>query len=125
MWVVIATSTGNAYAGLFAAPLAGALVGAILVTFAVRYRIDQIIVGVVLNVLVIGVTNYLFSTVLTQNPQTLNAPPRLPTLPIPILSDIPVLGPVLFDHSLVVYLMYVVVAVLQVMVPLMRFWFTP
>nr|WP_297425086.1 ABC transporter permease [uncultured Actinotalea sp.] len=114
--VVIATSTGNAYAGLFAAPLAGALVGAILVTFAVRYRIDQIIVGVVLNVLVIGVTNYLFSTVLTQNPQTLNAPPRLPTLPIPILSDIPVLGPVLFDHSLVVYLMYVVVAVLQVMV---------
>lgn len=114
--VVIATSTGNAYAGLLAAPLAGALVGAILVTFAVRYRIDQIIVGVVLNVLVIGVTNYLFSTVLTQNPQTLNSPPRLPTLPIPILSDIPVLGPVLFNHSLVVYLMYIGVAVLQVMV---------
>jgi ABC-type uncharacterized transport system permease subunit len=114
--VVVASLTENPYAGLVAAPVAGALVGLVLVLFAVRYWIDQIIVGVVLNVLVIGVTNYLFSTVLTQNPETLNSPPRLPTLPIPLLSEIPVLGPVLFNHSLVVYLMYVAVAVLQVMV---------
>ncbi|NMR19905.1 ABC transporter permease [Cellulomonas fimi] len=114
--VVVASLTDNPYAGLVAAPVAGALVGAVLVLFAVRYRIDQIIVGVVLNVLVVGVTNYLFSTVLTQNPQSLNSPPRLPTLPIPVLSQIPVIGPVLFDHSLIVYLMYVAVAVLQVMV---------
>ncbi|MCL3862621.1 ABC transporter permease [Actinotalea sp. K2] len=113
--VVVASLTGNPYAGLIAAPIAGAIVGAGLVLFAVRYRIDQIIVGVVLNVLVIGVTNYLFSTVLTQNPQALNSPPRLPTLPIPVLSQIPILGPVLFNHSFVVYLMYIVVAVLQVM----------
>ncbi|WP_024285258.1 ABC transporter permease [Cellulomonas sp. KRMCY2] len=114
--VVVASVTGSPYAGMIAAPLAGALVGLLLVMFAVRYRIDQIIVGVVLNVLVIGLTNYLFSTILTQNPQTLNSPPRLPTLPIPVLSQIPVIGPVLFNHSLVIYLMYVVVAVLQVMV---------
>ncbi|WP_372592663.1 ABC transporter permease [Actinotalea sp.] len=114
--VVVASTTGNAYAGMIAAPLAGALVGWILVMFAVRYKIDQIIVGVVLNVLVIGVTNYLFSTVLTQNPQTLNSPPRLPTLAIPVLGDIPVIGPVLFQQSAVIYLMYVLVAVLQVMV---------
>lgn len=114
--VVIGSLTGNPYLGMLAAPLAGALVGAGLVLFAVRYWVDQIIVGVVLNVLVIGVTNYLFSTVLTQNPQTLNNPPRLPTLPIPFLSEIPVLGPVLFRHSLVVYLMYVAVIVLQIMV---------
>ncbi|HQY33078.1 ABC transporter permease [Actinotalea sp.] len=114
--VVVGSLTGNAYAGMIAAPLAGALVGWVLVTFAVRYRIDQIIVGVVLNVLVIGLTNYLFSTLLTDNPQTLNSPPRLPTLPIPVLSQIPVIGPVLFNHSLVIYLMYIAVAVLQVMV---------
>lgn len=114
--VVVASLTENPYAGLVAAPVAGALVGLVLVLFAVRYWIDQIIVGVVLNVLVIGVTNYLFSTVLTQSPETFNSPPRLPTLPIPFLSEIPVIGPVLFNHSLVVYLMYVAVAVLQVMV---------
>lgn len=113
---VVASVTGSAYAGLIAAPIAGALVGAVLVLFAVRYRIDQIIVGVVLNVLVVGVTNYLFSTVLTQNPQSLNNPPRLPTLPIPLLSEIPVLGPVLFNHSIVVYLMYAAVILLQVLV---------
>ena len=114
--VVVGSLTGNPYLGMLAAPIAGALVGFGLVLFAVRYWVDQIIVGVVLNVLVIGVTNYLFSTVLTQNPQQLNNPPRLPTLPIPFLSEIPVLGPVLFKHSLIVYLMFVAVAVLQVMV---------
>lgn len=114
--VVVGSLTGNPYLGMLAAPVAGAVVGLGLVLFAVRYWVDQIIVGVVLNVLVIGVTNYLFSTVLTQNPQQLNNPPRLPTLPIPVLSEIPVLGPVLFRHSLIVYLMYVAVAVLQVMV---------
>jgi simple sugar transport system permease protein len=114
--VVVASTTGSPYAGLIAAPIAGALVGLVLVIFAVRYRIDQIIVGVVLNVLVIGITNYLFSTVLTANPQTLNSPDRLPTLPIPVLSQIPILGPVLFNHSIVVYLMYVAVAALQVLV---------
>lgn len=114
--VVVASLTNNPYAGLIAAPVAGALVGLVLVMFAVRYWIDQIIVGVVLNVLVVGVTNYLFSTVLTQNPETLNSPPRLPTLPIPFLSEIPVIGPVLFKHTIVVYLMYVAVAALQVMV---------
>ena len=114
--VVVASATDNPYVGMIMAPLAGALVGLVLVMFAVRYRIDQIIVGVVLNVLVIGVTNYLFSTVLTANPQNLNSPPRLPTLPIPVLSEIPVIGPVLFRHTIIVYLMYVAVAVLQVMV---------
>jgi simple sugar transport system permease protein len=114
--VVVGSLTGNPFVGMLAAPLAGALVGWVLVTFAVRYRIDQIIVGVVLNVLVVGVTNYLFSTLLTNNPQSLNSPPRLPTWPIPLLSEIPVVGPVLFEHSVVVYLMYLAVAVLQVMV---------
>lgn len=114
--VVVASVTGNAYAGLIAAPIAGALVGACLALFAVRYWVDQIIVGVVLNVLVIGLTNYLFSTVLTANPQTLNSPPRMPTIAIPLLSDIPVLGPVLFNHPLTVYLMYIAVALLQVLV---------
>ena len=40
----------------------------------------------------------------TENAATLNSPPRLPTLPIPLLSEIPVLGPVLFRQSIVVYL---------------------
>jgi simple sugar transport system permease protein len=112
---VVASLSGNPYAGLIAAPIAGALVGLLLVLFAVKYQVNQIIVGVVLNVLVVGVTSYLFSTVLTANQANWNTPPKLPVLEIPGLSRIPVLGPVLFRQTLIVYLMFVVVVVLQVM----------
>lgn len=113
---VVASITHSAYAGLVAAPIAGALVGLLLVLFSIRYMVDQIIVGVVLNVLVVGVTSYLFSTVLKVDPATFNSPPKLPVIAIPVLSQIPVVGPVLFRQTVLVYVMYVVVAVLQVMV---------
>ena len=112
---VVAAVSGNAYLGLIGAPIAGALVGLLLTLFSVRYLVDQIIVGVVLNVLVIGLTNYLFSTVLAENPAVFGDVPKLPTLAIPLLSQIPVIGPVLFRQNALVYLMYVVVIVLQVM----------
>ncbi len=112
---VVASLTGSAYLGLVAAPIAGALVGALLVLFAVTYWVDQIIVGVVLNVLVTGVTSFLFSTVLKDNASMLNSPPRLPTIDIPLVSQIPVVGPVLFRQNVLVYIMYAVVVVLQVM----------
>ncbi len=108
--------TGSAYAGLIAAPIAGALVGLLLCLFSVKYLVDQIIVGIVLNVLVIGVTNYLFSTLLADNPDSFGQVPRLDTISIPLLSQIPIVGPVLFQQNVLVYLMYVVVVVLQIMV---------
>ncbi|MFH5822195.1 ABC transporter permease [Georgenia sp. AZ-5] len=111
---VVASLTSRAYLGMVAAPIAGALVGALLSFFAVRYWVDQIIVGVVLNVLVIGVTSFLFSTLLTENAETLNARQGLPRLPVPLLSEIPVIGPVLFNQNLLVYLMYAAVVVLQI-----------
>lgn len=107
--------TGNAYVGLVAAPIAGALVGLILAAFAITYRVDQIIVGVVVNVLVLGLTNYLFSTVLSENPQAFNSPPPLPTWRIPVLADIPVIGSALFNQTVIVYAMYVAAFVLQYM----------
>lgn len=113
---VVATITQSAYLGLIAAPIAGMLVGALLVLFSIKYVVNQIIVGVVLNVLVVGVTSYLFSTVLRENADGLNSPPRLPTIDIPVLSQIPVIGPVLFRQTALVYLMYIIVIVLQVLV---------
>jgi len=113
---VAASLAQNAYVGLIAAPIAGALLGALLVWFAVMYWVDQIIIGVVLNVLVVGLTNFLYSTVLTQNAATWNARQRLPNIRIPVLAEIPVIGPVLFDQTILVYLMYAVVILLNVFV---------
>lgn len=113
---VAASFFTSAYVGLLAAPFAGAAVGGLLVWFAVRYHVNQIIVGVVLNVLVIGLTSFLYSTVLTQNSELWNARQQLPRLPIPGLSQIPIIGPVLFNQTILVYLMYVMVIALNILV---------
>lgn len=110
---VTASLLGNPYVALIAAPIAGALVGVLLAFFTIKYHVDQIVVGVVLNVLVVGVTGYLFSTVLRDNKSTMNSPPSLPKIEIPLLSDIPVLGSVLFNQNILVYLMFIFIVVLQ------------
>jgi len=115
MTAITGAATGNFYIGLIAAPIAGALVSVLLALFTIKYRVDQIIVGVVLNVLVLGLTNYLFSTVLTQN-QALRTPPAVSAWRIPILADIPVIGQALFNQNIIVYTMIVGVFVLQFMV---------
>jgi len=112
---IVASMAGNAYVGLIAAPVAGVAVGALLAFFSIRYQVNQIIVGVVLNVLVVGITSFLFSTVLKENPD-LNARVGLPVLPIPLLSEIPVVGPVLFRQNLLVYLMFAIVVALQILI---------
>ncbi|MFV0634238.1 ABC transporter permease [Demequina sp.] len=111
---LMASMLGNAYVGLIAAPFAGALVGWVLAKFATKYWVNQIVVGVVLNMLVVGLTGFFFSTVMTDNPQ-FNKALGLSDLPIPLLSKIPVIGPVLFDQNLLVYIMYAVVITFQIM----------
>ena len=110
---LVASLTDSLWVGLIAAAIAGAVVAWVLAVFAIKYLVDQIIVGVVLNVLVVGLTNFLFST-LMNDLATFNSPPRFSSFPIPGLAQIPVLGPVLFDQTPIVYLMYVAVAVVWV-----------
>ncbi len=112
---LVASAAGSGWVGLLAAPVAGAAVGALLAWFAVAYRVNQIIVGVVLNTLIIGLTGFLFSTLMSDNKALWNTRMPLPRLPIPVLSEIPVVGPVLFNQTILVYLVYVLVAVLQFM----------
>lgn len=111
---VVASATRQPLLGLLAAMVAGMLVAFILAAFAIKYLVDQVIVGVVLNVLVIGLTSFLYSQVLQPNGATLNSPPRFDRMPIPLLADIPVIGPVLFNQTIIVYLMYIAVAAVYV-----------
>nr|WP_245637340.1 ABC transporter permease [Actinomyces vulturis] len=115
---VIASVVGNAWLGLLVAPLAGMAVSLLLVLFGLKYRVDQIIVGVVLNVLVLGLTSFFYSTVLnasTESRAHFNSGISLPIIEIPVLAQIPVIGPVFFRQTILVYIMYVVVAALQYM----------
>ena len=107
---VVASATGSAVVGLASAMVAGVLVSMVLAVFSIRYIVDQVIVGVVLNVLVTGLTSFLYSQVLTKS-EALNEGVRFPQLPIPGLSQIPIIGPVFFRQTIIVYLMYVAIAV--------------
>ncbi|MCL2515217.1 MAG: ABC transporter permease [Microbacteriaceae bacterium] len=107
---LVASATGSMTLGLVAAAVAGVLVSFILAAFAIKYLVDQVIVGVVINVLVTGLTNFGYTSILSADPEHLNRRMTLPNLPIPLLSDIPIIGPVLFDHTIIVYIAYVAVA---------------
>jgi len=106
---VVASLTGLAWWGLLAAPFAGAAISYLLATFAIKFSVDQVILGFVINVLVIGLTDYLYKKVLIPQQNTWNSPPTFAVIPIPILSKIPVVGPIFFTQSIVVYLMFVIV----------------
>ena len=108
---VVASLTGSNLIGLIAAMIAGTLVSFALAAFSIKYLVDQVIVGVVLNVLVSGLTGFLFSQLLSSNSAEFNSPPRFSTLPIPLLSEIPIIGPVLFRQTVIIYFMYVAVFV--------------
>jgi len=108
---LVASLTRNPFLGLVAAMIGGVLVAFVLAAFSIKYLVDQVIVGVVLNVLVTGLTGFLYGALLVPNEDVLNRPERFPRIEIPLLGDIPVIGPVLFNQTFIVYLMYGVVAI--------------
>jgi len=109
---VVGTMTGNLYVGMIAAMVAAGLVSMVLASLAIKYLVEQIIIGVLLNVLVIGVTNFLHSAWLDNDSSNLNYPGTFDKIAIPFLSDIPVVGQVLFNNRITVYLMLLIVPVL-------------
>jgi simple sugar transport system permease protein len=110
---IIGSAFGNLWIGLLGGALAGALLAWFLAVLSIRYRVDQIIGGTFINIFALGMTSYLSSRVL-QEYQDLNNPGRFQPIDIPLLSDIPVLGPVLFDNNVFVYLMFALVAAIYV-----------
>ena len=103
MAAVVSSITDNFFFGLASAMIGGALVSMVLAVFAIKYLAQQIIVGVVLNVLMIGITNFLYQQWLTEDGENVNFPGTLDIIKIPILSDIPVIGPVLFENRITVF----------------------
>ena len=110
---VVASLTPNPSLGLLVAPLAGALISLLLATFAIKFSIDQVILGFVLNVLVIGITDFLYKKLLIPYQNTWNSGPILSPIKIPVLWKIPVLGPIFFNQTIIVYLMYIVVTAIH------------
>ena len=94
--------TGSNLLGAVVAMLAGGLFGLILAYFTTTLKMDQFVIGLALFFIGTGLSSLLPKLVIGV---TLTPPlvPTLPDLPIPLLSEIPVIGPVVFNQNILVY----------------------
>ncbi len=112
--VVAATMTGSLFVGLLVGVLAGALVAAFHAFLCIRFKVNQIVSGVAINIFATGATSFLSSKYLQHQGNLLNNSGTFPIIQIPLLSKIPVLGPIFFENNLVVYLMILIVIVMHI-----------
>ncbi len=89
--------------GIVAAMVVGALIALLIAVASIELRQDQVAIGFVLTLLAADLAQFLGQDY-TRIPG-----PQIPKWPIPLLVDIPVIGPILFNHSVLVYLSYVLV----------------
>ena len=106
---VVASISSNMIIGLISGPIAGALISLILAYFSIKFQVDQVILGFVINVLVLGLTNFFYTQLLIPYESTWNASPSFSTIAIPGLSKLPIIGPTLFNQTIIVYLMYIII----------------
>jgi ABC-type uncharacterized transport system permease subunit len=102
-----ASATASLFAGFVGAALAGIVIAAIHGVLCIALRAEQVVSGVALNILVLGVTTYgvgaVFGSNVSRSVETLTA------LPIPFLSGLPFAGRVLFDQTATTYIAFLLV----------------
>lgn len=101
--------TGTPFAGILVGMLFGAAGALILAYLAVSLGVNQIVAGIAINMLMLGLTAFLSRVVFENQANTMRLEGFQP-FAIPALADIPVLGRVLFNQDLLVYAMYALVA---------------
>ena len=98
-----AIATGNPWVGVVAAATCGIAVNLLLAWMYVIARSSQVVVGIIFNLLAMGLASYLFRAAMGDVPRIVTAP-MLPEIAIPGLSRLPLIGPALFRQSSMLYL---------------------
>jgi simple sugar transport system permease protein len=111
---MVATLAASVWAGIVAASIGGLLIAAILAFLSIRYLVDQVVLGIVLNVLALGLTGFLYEQLMAREQTRYNQPTRVPVWEVPLLSDIPILGPTLFKANVFVYGALALVAIVHI-----------
>ena len=106
--------SGSVWVGLVAAAIGGSFISLLLAVFSIRYLVDQVVMGIVLNLLALGITGFLYERLMQTDAARYNSAPRFSNWEIPLLSDIPVLGPALFRGNIFLYLALVLVLVIHI-----------
>ena len=114
---VFASITHNLFLGLLSGIIIGGVLGWVHGVLSIKYRVNQIISGTVINIFATGITSFLSSKYLQKTEfQFLNEPGMFPQINIPMLSKIPFIGPILFSHNMYVFAMFILVALLTFMI---------
>ncbi|HJX39901.1 MAG TPA: ABC transporter permease, partial [Anaerolineales bacterium] len=101
----VALSTGSPWLGVLAAALMAGLLSQVHALITIQFQADQVVSGLALTFLGTGL-----SLVFGEGLSKAGAVSLLPTLTVPGLAAIPVLGPILFDgQSVMVYLGYLLI----------------
>lgn len=106
---ITASAAGTPWVGLVCGIASGVLLGAFLGVLSIKYRVDQIIGGTVINIFALGMTSYLGARVLSEYTD-LNDPGSFRAFGIPGLERLPLVGPLLFDNTIYVFLMFALTA---------------
>jgi simple sugar transport system permease protein len=104
-------SVSTFWLGVLVAMITSALFGWLLAWLAIRFKVDQVIVGFFINFFIAGLTAFLASRILSKNPGY-NGVDTLKAWKIPGLHSIPVIGPILFEQTVFVYVAFALVAFL-------------
>jgi ABC-type uncharacterized transport system permease subunit len=107
LWVTF--TTGSYLYGLFAAIITGAAMGALHSFVTVRIGINQLIAGLLIYTLSSGIADFSYRIVTATSFPVIRP---LPSVHIPILSDLPVVGPIIFSQNVLVYSSFAVAIVL-------------
>lgn len=116
--VAFASIFHNMWMGLLCASLVGGLMAALHAVLSIKYKVDQIISGTVINILAAGGTRFLNLRLL--EPAGMSTPGHFHNIRIPMLADIPIVGPIFFDNQPTVYIMLILVVVVNFVI-----FFTP
>ncbi len=112
--VVTASITNNLYVGLIAAIVVGGLVAAFHAFLVIRFKVDQTVSSVAINIFGAGITSFISSRFLQTATDTLNNSGTFPIITIPGLSKIPIIGPMLFENNIIIYMMVLLVIVMHI-----------
>ncbi len=110
---LVGSLTKDPWLGLLGAILSSVLLAVLHSVLSIKYKINQIISGTVINIFSTGLTSFLSQKFL-QTHQELNSPVMFTRVPIPGLANIPILGPIFFNTNLFVYLMFILLLIIQV-----------
>ena len=106
---VIGVALGGVAGGLLGAAAAGAAVALLFAAFVIGLRTDQIITGTAITLLALGATGVLHRTL--HGAGTTLAVPVMRPLPLPVLSELPIVGRALFAQPMLAYVLYALVPI--------------